>query len=212
MFTLIDRYWYYLRPPTKNENSGRNIELIKEEKYTTLNFGLLGKFLTHIFLLITVHIIVFWVIPNIANDENILHPECDYESRIDQTCGETNTNIYILGFYLIYCLYFLISAAQIRFGWPESDESQILKSAGKTSKYLLYVFFAIPFLWEVKAIKAWLWTKTSFGIYRWIKFEEMYANLFIAKCNAKARAEKGEGKETDKTYKTIVGGCRLRMG
>ena len=82
VITLIDRYWYYVRPPSRNDMAKNNKEINKEEKYTTLNYGLLGKFLTHIFLIIIIHIIVFWTIPNSANRENILHPECDYEARL----------------------------------------------------------------------------------------------------------------------------------
>ena len=110
---------------------------------------------------------------------------------------------------MIYCIYFFISAAQIRFGWPESDETQILKSAGQTNKILSATFYAIPFLWEVKAIQSWLWTKTSFDLFQWIKFEEIYSSLFVTKCNAKLKAQKVEGAETDKTLKRVMGGCGL---
>ena len=208
---IVDRYWFFIRPMGGNNDnhSEGNKAQIQEEKYNSFNFGLMGKFVTHLVLFIWVHIFVFWVIPNHANKDNIHFPECQSIHRHQGICAESNSNVFLLWFYLLYCIYFLLSAAQIRYGWPQSVMTGLTTTANQTNKLISTVFYSLPFVWELQAIACWLWTRTSFDIFQWIKFEEIHSSLFIAKCNAKAKILYPVGTENPLSVKRLMGGCGL---
>lgn len=193
----------------RDRNSVENNTQIKEEWYSTFNFGLMGKFVTHLVLFIWVHIFLFWIIPNNSNKDNIHYPECQRIHREQGICAESNSNDFLRNFYLLYCLYFLLSAAQIRYGWPQTVMTGLATTANKTNKLISTIFYSLPFVWELKAIACWLWTRTSFDIFQWIKFEEIHSSLFIAKCNARAKISYPVGTENPKGVKRIMGGCGL---
>jgi hypothetical protein len=46
------------------------------------------------------------------------------------------------------------------------------------------MFNAVPFLLEMKVITEWFETKTSLGLFEWIKFQIIYGDLFRAKCSS----------------------------
>ena len=45
------------------------------------------------------------------------------------------------------------------------------------------IFRAIPFLFEIKTFFDWTSTETALDLFQWLKFEEIYAVLYIAKCS-----------------------------
>jgi hypothetical protein len=45
------------------------------------------------------------------------------------------------------------------------------------------VFFrAIPFAYEIRTFLDWAITPSTLSIYEWLKFEDIYAELFLVKC------------------------------
>ena len=97
------------------------------------------------------------------------------------SCNEPYESTYIIIFYILYCVYFWFSALQIRDGWPIFDEESIKKRAGTMNQVMTQAFFAVPFAWEIKEFSTWLWTKTSFDLFIWLKFEEIVMNLYVMK-------------------------------
>ncbi len=45
-------------------------------------------------------------------------------------------------------------------------------------------FRAVPFLFEFKVFSDWTFTKTALRLFDWIKLEEIFGRMYIAKCNA----------------------------
>lgn len=92
-------------------------------------------------------------------------------------------NFYILFFYIINALVFLVSALQIKYGIDQ-------KSKGFMDRYTWYNGFvymgfrAVPFLFEFKVFSDWTFTKTALRLFDWIKLEEIFGRMYIAKCNS----------------------------
>ena len=86
-------------------------------------------------------------------------------------------------FYLLCCLYFWISALQVREGVPEV--MQIYFMMGKYhwfNKAVVNVFMQIPFLFELRVFIDWTYTYTSLDVFQWIKLAQCQADLYKAKC------------------------------
>lgn len=47
---------------------------------------------------------------------------------------------------------------------------------------LFYVFFYLPFVFELRTIVDWTWTDTTMPIFDFIKMEFFYAKIYIVKC------------------------------
>ncbi len=75
-----------------------------------------------------------------------------------------NTALIIL--YLIFCLYFMLSALQIRFGLPDYKRGSSLFDKKDTLHWVLYlIYFNIPFLLELKTMLDWCFTRTSLDMF-----------------------------------------------
>ena len=97
-------------------------------------------------------------------------------------------------FYLLYCIYFYFSALQIRFGLPELRKGNFtMEGTTPINKAAFKTFQAIPFLWELRIVTDWTFTKTSLDLFQWFKFENLYGSIFIAKCTNKALETKVVG-------------------
>ncbi|KAK5645923.1 hypothetical protein RI129_004387 [Pyrocoelia pectoralis] len=118
-------------------------------------------------------------------------------------------------FYMVKCFYLLLSAYQIRSGYPSRVSGNfICRSYSYFNLSLYKVFFAIPFLFELRMIMDWMWTDTSMSIFDWINMEHMFAHIFIVKCNRLYERQypqpRGEKKETIIKY-LMGGGALLAM-
>ena len=121
-------------------------------------------------------------------------------------------NPFLLGFYLLYCVYFLISALQIRYGLPEfrkGNFAMTMSDTGFINKTMLQIYLAIPFILELKIISDWTFTRTSLDLFQWIKFEGVFTDLFIAKCTNKSYIAHPLGKPMVFLQKLLLGCCGL---
>ena len=71
----------------------------------------------------------------------------------------------------------------------------------------------IPFLYELRALMDWMWTKTSLDIFNWLKMEDIYAHIFLIKCQ---RVQEGtqvyvSGEPRRTTEKCLFGGGWLLL-
>jgi hypothetical protein len=127
------------------------------------DFSLCLKFTLQLCTISIVHYMMVWFIPTKSASHSI--------------------NIYAMGFYFLYCLYFLLSALQIRDGIDRT-------SRGFMDRYVWYngyVYTALrvtPFLFEFKVFSDWFVSRTTMRLFDWIKFEDLFGRLFVAKCNS----------------------------
>ncbi|GFR91628.1 piezo-type mechanosensitive ion channel component [Elysia marginata] len=124
----------------------------------------LGKFIFQICLVIVIHMWMFFLLPSITE-------RSFFSNRAAQL------------WYFIKCIYFGLSAYQIRCGYPTRILGNFLtKSYGILNMILFKGFLAIPFLLELRSLMDWIWTDSTLAIGNWLQMEDIYANIFVLKC------------------------------
>uniref|UniRef100_W5MGR7 Uncharacterized protein n=1 Tax=Lepisosteus oculatus TaxID=7918 RepID=W5MGR7_LEPOC len=85
--------------------------------------------------------------------------------------------------YFVKCVYFGLSAYQIKCGYPNRVLGNFLtKRYNCLNLFLFQGFRLVPFLTELRAVMDWVWTDTTLSLSSWICVEDIYANIFILKC------------------------------
>ncbi|XP_049867605.1 piezo-type mechanosensitive ion channel component [Pectinophora gossypiella] len=167
--------------------------LIVIDRALYLRKFMLGKILFQYALIIGVHIWMFFVLPFITERTfNTLPPPPMW--------------------YMVKCIYLLLSAYQIRCGYPRRIIGNFLC---KSYRFLNMVFFrgfmAVPFVFELRTLMDWIWTDTSMTLMDWLKMEDIFANVFLLKCSRYVEDEfpqpRGVKKSTIAKY--LLGGSVL---
>ncbi|KAM6953819.1 piezo-type mechanosensitive ion channel component 2-like [Aplochiton taeniatus] len=124
----------------------------------------LGKLVFQIILVFGIHFWMFFILPGVT------------ERRFSQ-------NAVAQIWYLVKCLYFGLSAYQIRCGYPTRVLGNFLtKSHNYLNLFLFQGFRLVPFLTELRAVMDWVWTDTTLSLSSWICVEDIYAHIFVLKC------------------------------
>ncbi|GLU07492.1 hypothetical protein SLE2022_244480 [Rubroshorea leprosula] len=104
-----------------------------------------------------------------------------------------------------------LQAIQIRHGIPQKSTlyRQFLTSEVSRINYLCYrLYRALPFLYELRCVLDWSCTTTSLTMYDWLKLEDIYASLYLVKCDAVLnRATHKPGEKQTKMTKCCNGIC-----
>lgn len=94
-------------------------------------------------------------------------------------------------YYMVKCFYLLLSAYQIRCGYPTRISGYFLcKGYNYVNMFLFKGFMAVPFLFELRTVMDWMWTDTSMAIFDWIKMEDIFAHIFQIKASLSRRLTK----------------------
>lgn len=129
-----------------------------------LRKSVVGKLIYQIFMIAFLHIWIFLVLPNM-------------------TRRAAAANSAAKALYIIKSCYFLVSAWQIRNGYPELCIGNLLThSYGMTNMIAFKVFMNIPFLFELRTAIDWTWTDTSMPLFDFFNMENFYAHIFNIKC------------------------------
>nr|XP_033819308.1 piezo-type mechanosensitive ion channel component 2-like isoform X2 [Geotrypetes seraphini] len=143
-----------------------------------------GKCVFQVVLVFGIHFWMFFILPGVT------------ERRF-------NTNKVAQLWYFVKCLYFGLSAYQIKCGYPNRVLGNFLtKSYNCMNLFLFQGFRFVPFLTELRAVMDWVWTDTTLSLSSWICVEDIYANIFIMKCLRES--EKKYPEPAGQKKKTIV--------
>ncbi|CAB1329419.1 unnamed protein product [Coregonus sp. 'balchen'] len=125
---------------------------------------LMGKCVFQVVLVFGIHFWMFFILPGVT------------ERRF-------NMNQVAQLWYFVKCIYFGLSAYQIKCGYPNSVLGNFLtKNYNYLNLFLFQGFRLVPFLIELRAVMDWVWTDTTLSLGSWICVEDIYANIFILKC------------------------------
>lgn len=113
-----------------------------------------------------------------------------------------NHYIFIFGF--IYNIYFLISALQVKHGINRISRG-FMERYTWYNGFIYMGFRAVPFVFQFKVFSDWFVTKTVMRLFDWIKFQDLFGRLFVAKCNALFLQGKIMGSNIERWKKIIMG-------
>ncbi|CAG0881547.1 unnamed protein product [Cyprideis torosa] len=145
--------------------------LIIVDRALYLKKSIVGKLVFQIIQVFGVHIWMFFILPAVTGREfgAAAAPQI---------------------WYFVKCVYFLLSAYQIRAGYPTRILGNVLtKGYNYVNMVLFKIFMLVPFLFELRAVMDWMFTKTSLGLFEWVKMEDIFASIFYIKCWRRAEQE-----------------------
>ena len=121
-------------------------------------------------------------------------------------CNRFLDNVFLIIFYCLVCIYFAVSAYQMRIGLPEVRKGSFLVNNFNPAASIIYRgYLAIPFVFELRSIIDWTFTTTALDVFQWIKLAQIQANLYVAKCVNRYYFDKKIGKPATKVEKIGMG-------
>mmetsp|Transcript_25026 Transcript_25026/g.17692 ORF Transcript_25026/g.17692 Transcript_25026/m.17692 type:complete len:105 (-) Transcript_25026:1318-1632(-) len=92
---------------------------------------------------------------------------CDgIAEKTEYKCNNFTDNASLIVFYILFCIYFIISAIHIRFGMPSLKKGGFMMDKYQPiNSYIFRGFLAIPFIFELRSIVDWTFTKTALDVF-----------------------------------------------
>lgn len=200
-----------------SERNKQEFDTINIKKYSTdPNHGIVTfhfnenntaikyKFAVLIFSVIFIHYFIFIYLPDLGN-YNLNNTYTCEEDAVE--CNEFTRNPFLIFLYILYLIYFFLSALQIKLGFPELRKKSTLVSGFSPIHYGLYLGYkAIPFVYETSIIIDWTFTETAIEMKKWFKLQNIYDNLFLSKCEMNKLKERKKGERYSDWIKGLSGG------
>lgn len=126
------------------------------------------KYVMHWVLLLGGHIFVFWYIPIAGNQKLYGTSTCTDAEQATYGCKNFHKNGWLQIFYLILCIYFMLSALQIRYGFPIMKKPSSVLQFNDNILALVgaNIYGALPFIVEIRCLLDFTFSKTALDIFQ----------------------------------------------
>ncbi|XP_050528332.1 piezo-type mechanosensitive ion channel component-like isoform X3 [Daktulosphaira vitifoliae] len=167
--------------------------LITIDRLLYLRKYILGKILFQFVLIIGSHIWMFFMLPAVTERQfnAVIPPQV---------------------WYMVKCFHLLLSAYQIRSGYPTRILGNVLcKNYNYINMILFKLYMLCPFVFELRTIMDWVWTETSMTLPDWLKMEDIFAHIFQLKCSRRVENDypNPRGVKVKPIKKYFIGGGTL---
>jgi len=167
-----------------------NAPPLTEEAYHT--YSSFAKFTLQVFLLIMLTYFIYWHLPSL-------------QTGYSPFAGTATTV-----FYLLFVIYFTLSAFQLKHGIPGfKGKLFLMKHYTMWNSVGFKVYRAVPFFFEVKTFMDWTFTHTALDLFQWLKLEDVYGQLFVTKIATDAHFQRKLGDHIDRFSKFTIGFCGI---
>lgn len=128
---------------------------------------------------------MLWFFPIYGNQLSLGKDTCDDSIPQDVArCNNLSNNWAAQIFFFLGLVYLYIFALQIKDGLPEVREGLDLERSDSRLRSIAFkTFLKVPFVWELKVLADWTFSKTALDIYQWFRFENIFATTYVAKWN-----------------------------
>lgn len=110
----------------------------------------------------------------------------------------------LIAFSFFYFIYFFLSGLQVKYGYKKFKKiNSFMVKRDSLRSIFLSIFVAIPFLYEIKCIMDWTFTKTSLQLFDWFKLFSIYVSSYKAKMQQMSTLSTKLGDSVDWTGKII---------
>nr|CAI5863187.1 unnamed protein product [Callosobruchus analis] len=121
-----------------------------------LKRSVFSKLILHTIHCTWTHLWTFIILPHVENGR--------------MTKDKTSITMY----YIFRCLYLMVSAHQIRCGYPSRIWGYFCcREVGLVNCGLLWIYGKLPLLYEMRHCLDWMFTDTSMSIFEWFKMEDI---------------------------------------
>ncbi|XP_023033887.2 piezo-type mechanosensitive ion channel component [Drosophila willistoni] len=136
---------------------------IVTERAIYLRKALVYKIVFHFVTVVGIHIWMFFLVPYVTA----------------HSFGATAPVI----FYLIKCCHMVLSAYQIRCGYPKRILGNVFIRGYSLVNYIAFkIYMEIPFLYILRTLLDWVCLGTTLTVMEWIKMEDIFQSVFIVRC------------------------------
>jgi len=112
-------------------------------------------------------------------------------------------------FFVLKCLYWFVSALQIRDGYPlVSGDRFLMRHYNMYSNWAHMAYRIIPFLYELRTILDWTFIPTTLDFFDYLRVEDIYADVYRVACLAASRTPRKPGSNRSCGEKCGIG-CSL---
>lgn len=118
----------------------------------------------HSFLLVAVHIQVFWTLPIAGNVQLYSSPYCDAldTGKYSYGCFNFHSKWQLVVYYTLWVVYFALSASQLRYGLPlKKVASSVFFVKDDFGAQVATIYMAIPFAVELRCLLDFTFSKTA---------------------------------------------------
>nr|CAD7399362.1 unnamed protein product [Timema cristinae] len=198
--------------------------LIVIDRALYLRKHILGKIVFQFLLVVGIHIWMFFIHArdnrergnSLGDNREVTESWGSRDNREDnRVSGITESYNAALPpqmWYMVKSFYLLLSAYQIRCGYPTRILGNVLCKRYNILNYVLFKgYLLVPFLFELRTIMDWVWTNTTMTLMDWLKMEDIFNNIFQHKCARRMESEypQPRGERKNPTVKYLMGGGAL---